>query len=236
MTGTLGHLLSAMIFFIGSHVIMSSLPVRTPLLNKLGDGGFKGVYSLIAAAGMFWVVTAWINAPHIVYWEPHTAFKHLSLSIMPLVCIFLMAAVTPKNPALINAGASQLKEGPQGIFRITRHPMMWATAVWGILHVLANGDGASLIFFGGLAVLALGGTHQVDRRKAHMLGDEWQGFAAQTSHIPFAAILAKRTSFSAKEIGWRPAILGIGLYLVLLILHETVFGVAPMSWVSGLFD
>ena len=41
--------------------------------------------------------------------------------------------------------------------------------------------------------------------------------------------------FKASEIGWLPVIIGFAVYLVLLILHETFFGIAPMSWVSGLF-
>lgn len=226
MTGTLTHLFAAILFFIGSHFVMSSLPIRTPLLARLGEGGFKGLYSLIAAAGLFWVVAAYLNAPDHIYWEPHTAFKHLSLSFMLVSCIAIVAAVIPRKPT----------NGPAGIFRVTRHPMMWGTALWGMLHVLANGNSASLIFFGGFSFLALVGTHQVDQRKARTNGEKWQAYAAETSHIPFAAILTKRTNFVAREIGWLPVILGFALYLALLILHETLFGIAPMFWVSGLFD
>ena len=114
--------------------------------------------------------------------------------------------------------------------------MMWGIALWSTTHVLANGELYALIFFGGLTVLALAGTVQVDRRKACLEGNIWQAYAAKSSHIPFAAILAKRTHFSAREIGWIPVILGIIFYLVLLIPHETVVGIAPISWVSGLFD
>ncbi len=226
MTGTLSHLCAAMLFFIGSHFIMSSRPVRTPLLARLGEGGFKGLYSLIAAAGLYWVITAYGNAPEYMYWEPHTAFKHLSLSFMLVACIALVAAVMPRKPT----------EGPAGIFRITRHPMIWGIALWGFLHVLANGDLAALIFFGGFIFLALIGSHFVDRRKAHANGEKWQIYATKTSHIPFAALLTKRTKFVAGEIGWLPVFIGFVLYLVLLILHETLFGIAPMFWVSGLFD
>ena len=95
--------------------------------------------------------------------------------------------------------------------------------------MLANGELYALIFFGGLIVLALAGTVQVDRRKACLEGNIWRAYAAKSSHIPFAAILAKRTHFSAREIGWLPVILGIILYLVLLILYETVIAIAPIS-------
>lgn len=233
MTGTLGHLLSAMLIFIASHIFMSCAWVREPLIAKIGRGPFKGVYAIIAAATMYWVVAAYSDAPPSLYWDLHTAFKHLSLSFMLAVCIFIVAP-------LMTSSASQPPDKPFGIFRLTRHPMMWGIALWALLHVLANGNNAALIFFGGFFILALLGTHLVDRRKARENTPEWREFSAQTSHIPFAAILAKRTKFSAKEIvkeiGWRPVILGFVLYLTLLILHETLFGVAPMSWVAGLFD
>ncbi len=236
MTGSLSQLLFATLVFVGSHFVLSSAPVRNPLVGKIGERGFMGVFSLTAAITITWMVMAYNSAPEVIYWEPHTAFKHLSLSFMVLACIGLAASLTPQNPTMAGAGSSQLTDGPKGIFRITRHPMMWGTALWGILHVLANGDLAALIFFGGFAVLAIFGTALIDRRKARLLGDDWQAFAAQSSHIPFAAILSKRNHFSAKEIGWLPVILGIALYLALLVLHELLFGIAPISWVSGLFD
>jgi len=221
-----------MLFFVGSHFVLSSLPIRTPVITKIGDKAFAGLYSLIALAGMIWIVMAYRAAPDIVYWEPHTAFKHLSLSLMPVATICIVAGTVNARK---NLEAPDVN-GPRGIFRITRHPMMWGTALWGILHVLGNGDGAALILFSGFSFLAIIGTHLGDRRKALTLGDEWQRAAAQTSNIPFAAIFQKRTEFKASEIGWLPVIIGFAVYLVLLILHETFFGIAPMSWVSGLFD
>jgi|TARA_B100000315_G_scaffold259652_1_gene316521 uncharacterized membrane protein len=236
MTGTLSHLLIATLAFVGGHFVMSSAPVRDPLVAKIGERGFTGVFSLVAAATIYWMVTAYSDASHIAYWEPPTAIKHLNLSFMIIATIFILAALTPKNPTMAGSGSNQLANGPRGIFRITRHPMMWGAALWGILHVLANGDLAALIFFGGFAVLAIFGTVLIDRRKARLYGEDWQAFAAKSSHIPFAAIIAKRTTFNAAEIGWLPVILGLALYFVLLILHETLFGIAPISWVSGLFD
>ena len=229
MTGTLGHLAFAMLVFVGSHFVMSSLPVRTPVIRKIGEQKFKGAYSLVSLAAMYWVVSAYMDAPVVEYWQPHTAFKHLSLSFMLIAFILIIAALTSIKSA-------EDTDGPRGIYRVTRHPMMWGIALWSFLHVLANDDLAALIFFGGFTVLALVGTAQVDRRKALADDEAWPDYAAQSSHIPFATILSKRTKFSAAEIGWLPVILGFGLYLVLLILHEILFDSAPMSWVSGLFD
>ena len=67
MTGTVSHLLIAMVVFIFSHIAMSSLPVRTLIIQKIGKQKFKGLYSLIAIAEMSWVITAYNNAPAEIY-------------------------------------------------------------------------------------------------------------------------------------------------------------------------
>ena len=236
MTGSFSHLLLASFVFVFGHVLLSARPLRDPLVDRLGEGPFLGVYSAVIGLAFAWMIWAYGGAPEQEVWEAHTAVKHLSLSLMILVCVFVVASLTPKSPTMATGKPPQLADGPVGIFRITRHPMMWGFGVWALLHLAANGDAASIIFFGSLAVLALGGSVLIDRRKARQLGDAWQAYAAETSHLPFAAIIAKRGKLVWSEIGWLPVLGGIGLYLVVLVLHETLFGIAPMSWVSGLFD
>jgi uncharacterized membrane protein len=236
MTGTLTLLSLAALAFLGSHFLMSSQPVRDPLVKKLGQNGFLSFYTIVSIPLMVWLVLAYSNAPEIVYWEPPTYLRHWTLSFMIVACIFFAASLTPKNPTLAGTPKNKLTGCPMGIFRITRHPMMWGIGIWGLTHLLAKGDGASFIFFGAMTILALLGPLLIDRRKARLLGDEWQEYAAQSSYIPFAAIISKRTKFCGEEISWLPVVLGAVLYLSLLILHETLFGIAPMSWVSNLFD
>jgi uncharacterized membrane protein len=78
--------------------------------------------------------------------------------------------------------------------------------LWAVLHLIANGDVASFIFFGAFAVTALAGTVSIDAKRRRALGPAWQSFAAQTSIVPFAAIAAGRTRFDPGEIAaWRCA-------------------------------
>ena len=48
--------------------------------------------------------------------------------------------------------------------------------MWAILRILVNGDQASLLFFGGLAVLALGGTTLIDARRTREAAPGWGVF------------------------------------------------------------
>ena len=115
------------------------------------------------------------------------------------------------------------------IIRVTRHPFMWGVGVWALLHLCVNGDQASLIFFGTLAVLALGGTVLIDQRRMRENAPGWGVFLQATSNLPFSAILERRQKLVPSEIGlWRVA-LALGLYVAVFWLHPVLFSVAPLG-------
>jgi uncharacterized membrane protein len=98
---------------------------------------------------------------------------------------------------------------------------------WALLHLITRGDTASVIFFGGFAVLAISGSVLIDARKNRTLGADWQRFAAVTSNIPFAAIIQDRNRFRFEEIGWKKVLIGLGVYFVFMFLHPYLFGARP---------
>ncbi len=184
MTGGIFHLILASVAFVGGHLVLSARPIRDPIVARLGEGPFLGLYSLVMAAALAWMILAFNAAPYHEVWFASTSVRHLSLSLMLPVCIFLVASLTPKGPTLATGHRPDVSGGPRGIFRITRHPMMWGIGVWALLHLTANGDAASIIFFGAMAVLALLGPILIDKRRARLLGADWDAFATQTSYIP----------------------------------------------------
>jgi uncharacterized membrane protein len=101
-------------------------------------------------------------------------------------------------------------------------------ALWALVHLVGNGDWASLVFFGGWAVVALAGPASIDAKRRRKLGGAaWGGFAAQTSILPLAAILAGRNRFEPREIAaWRWA-LALGIYAVILVAHRPLIGISP---------
>lgn len=235
MNENLTELIIASALFVGGHVLMSAAPLRGPLRAKLGAGPFQGLYSMIAIGTLVWMSFAYFGAPDVTLWEAHTAVRHLLLSLMLLIFIAVAASFTPASPASIWAPDPGLEDGPRGLFRITRHPLMWATGLWALLHLAATGSGRGIVFFGALALLALLGPLLIERRKVRELGDAWTAYCAASSYIPFAAQLSGRTQIHWREIGWLPVILGAVLYALALIFHELVIGTAPVSFVAGLF-
>jgi uncharacterized membrane protein len=79
--------------------------------------------------------------------------------------------------------------------------------------------------------MALGvfGTVSIDAKRKKALGAKWDAFAAQTSNIPFGAILTGRQKLSLGEIGlWRLA-LAVAIWAGLLWAHPMLFGVSPLA-------
>src|SRR4029077_2835753 len=103
----------------------------------------------------------------------------------------------------------------------------WGIALWALLHLIARGDTASLVFFGGFTLLAILGTLLIDARKNRALGANWQRFASVTSNFPFAAIVQGRNQFRFEEIGWKKVSIGLVVYLALLLAHPWLFGARP---------
>ena len=210
--------------FVGTHFV-SSTPLRGALAGAIGERGYLAVYSLAAFATLGWMIWAYGRAPVQPLWP---GLRLVPAALMPFALILVACAYSARNPTAIGqAGALKNDEPARGIIRVTRHPLMWGIILWGAAHVLARGDLASLLFFGGFVVLAALGTVLIDARKARGFGADWQRFAAVTSNLPFAAIAAGRNRFVFGEIGLKRIGVGLGLYVVLFLAHPYLFGTRP---------
>ena len=211
----------ATLAFLGTHFV-SSTPLRASLSRAIGERGYLVVYSLAAFATLGWMIWAYGRAPFQPLWP---GLRLVPLVLMPFALVFAASALMGRNPTAIGqAGAMKADEPARGIIRVTRHPLMWGIMLWGAAHVLARGDLASLVFFGGFLVLAALGTVLIDARKARDLGTDWQRFAAVTSNVPFGAIAAGRNRFVFGEIGLKRIGVGLALFVVLLLAHPYLFG------------
>ena len=212
--------------FLATHYL-SSTPLRSGLVAMLGEKAYLGLYSLVSLAAVGWMIWAYVKAPYERLWVGDE-FKVWVVVLMPVSLVSIVVGGMTKNPSAVRQESMLGSMGePRGILRITRHPIQWGIALWALLHLVARGDTASVVFFGGFAVLAISGTILIDVRKNRTLGVEWQRFASVTSNFPFAAIIQGRNQFRFDEIGWNKALIGLGAYLVLVFLHPYLFGARP---------
>jgi uncharacterized membrane protein len=219
-------LVVASLVFLLTHYV-SSTPLRARLVALLGKNGYIVLYSAIAFATLGAMVWAYYRAPYIGLWHV-PALRYAPLLLMPVALVLVVAGVFTRNPTAVGAERALRQDNAvQGVLRVTRHPVMWGIALWALVHVAARGDAAALVFFGTLLMLAMSGTLLIDRRKKEEAGADWQRFVQETSNVPFAAIVAGRTHFSAGEIGWSRLAIALLLYFTLLWVHSALFGARP---------
>ena len=134
----LATLILGLVVFLGVHVLTSLREARARLIERLGPGPYKALYSLIAAVGFVLIVigfgryraTGWIDIWHPPAWT----------RVVAAVLIW---------PAFISVTAAYIRGD---IARTLKHPMLVGVKLWAVAHLIANGDLGSIILFG--AVLA----------------------------------------------------------------------------------
>lgn len=224
--GSIEMLALAALAFLATHYVPST-PLRGALVRSVGERRYLGLYVLVSFATLGWMIWAFRKAPYVPLWTGEE-FKAWAALLMPVAFVLLVCGVTTRNPTAVRQeDALRSTDDPAGILRVTRHPLLWAIALWALVHLAARGDAASALFFGTFALLALSGTVLIDARKRRTLGVEWTRFADVTSNVPFASILRGRNRLRLDEIGWWRLGAALALYLVLLLAHPWLFGARP---------
>ncbi len=233
MLSALDSLIAATLIFVGGHFLLSSSLLRPLLVERLGDGPFRALYALTILGSFVWMLSAYGNAEVILLWVAPPLLYWVPVVVMPLAAILMVAGLTTPNPTLAG-GERLLADGTGspavGIISITRHPFLWGTGLWALSHLLVNGDAASVILMGGIAVLSFAGMVHIDLRKEAALGAAWGPMKLTTSRLPFAAVLSGRCSLDWAGIGWWRPLLGLVIYAALLHLHQGIFGVSPLPY------
>lgn len=145
-------LVLGLIVFLGVHsVSILARPWREATVARLGEGPFKGMYSLASLAGFLLIIYGFGLARQqpVVLYTPPAALRHLALVVMLPVFPLLFAAYLPGR-----------------IQRAARHPMLASVKFWALAHLLANGTLADLLLFGGFLVWAVADRISVKNRPA----------------------------------------------------------------------
>ena len=219
-------LVLAALFFAGIHLGIAGTAIRDRAVGILGKNGYMASFAIASVIGLGWLVAAYNRAPYLVTWGMLEWWKPIAIILMLPAALLVVIGLTTPNPTSV-AQEGHVGQPPQGIVRITRHPFLTGVALWALVHLIGNGDVASLIFFATWAIVALAGTVSIDAKRRRLLGAAWEPFAAQTSIVPFASIVAGRNRFVPGEIRlWRWAI-ALLAYVLMLGGHAPVIGVSP---------
>jgi uncharacterized membrane protein len=225
------NLIAASAFFLLIHFAVSGTRLRDTLVARLGEGPYRGVFALASLIGLGWMIYAYGHAPTVRLWDQVLGLRPIALVLVFFAFLFVVIGLATPSPTQVGM-ESKLAEGTdiaRGMVRITRHPFLWGVALWALVHVVVNGDLASLVLFGSLLLLALGGTVAIDAKRRRRFGNGWAQFARTTSSLPFAAILSGRNCIGSalSEIGIVRPLVAVLAYALIFCFHGRFFG-APL--------
>lgn len=223
-------LITAAATFVLTH-LSPSLGVRRLIVPRIGESIYLGVFVLVSLVSLNWLTNEFNGAAYgTKLWTMPEAWNWVKAVLILLAAYLVIAGVSTPNPSF--PGAGQLLEranAADGVFAITRHPLMWGIGIWALTHIVTQATPRGLIFFGAFAVVSLGGAWLQENRKRKALGAAWDDFQRKTSFLPFAALAAGRSSLSLKAIGWWRLALAVVLWAALLHFHARLFGAVPLS-------
>ena len=156
-------LLLGLLLFAAVHFVPSLAPgLKNAWQGRLGENGYKGTFSLLLVTGLALIIIGWRGtAPEFLYRPPATLhFPALALIYLG----FLLFVVSNRK--------SRLR-------RLVRHPQLTGVALWGIAHLLLNGDNRSLLLFGGLTLWAVIEIIAFNRRDGAWIKEESPGWGTE---------------------------------------------------------
>ena len=127
--------------FVAIHVVASLRGLRADLIARLGEVGYRGLFSLVATAGVLLTAfgyDAWRAAGPAVLWDPPRFLTHITMLLMLLASIAAAAAYVPSH-----------------IKAKLKHPLLVAVKTWAFAHLLVNGDVASMVLFASVLAWAV---------------------------------------------------------------------------------
>lgn len=187
-------MITGLLLFFAPHMVsVINHSWRDDIVRRIGPMGWKAAYSVISLVGFWLIMTGYGDArltSEFLY-NPPRWMNHVAALLMLPVFILLLAAYLPGK-----------------IQSLTQHPMLIATKLWALSHLLANGRTSDVILFGTFLIWAGLLRMSLKRRPTR-----------EIPHLPRTAmndIIA--------------VVAGLGLYAVFALhLHQILIGVRPFG-------
>jgi len=141
-------ILGLIIFFVPHFYTTFARESRARLIARLGDGPYKGLYSLVSLIGFVLIIIGWRSASAEPLYTTPYFFRHISYFLMLIALVLIVAAYAP----------------PGKIGHAVKHPMLAAVKIWAFAHLLVNGEIRSVILFGSFLAYAVIDRIAVKRR------------------------------------------------------------------------
>lgn len=135
-----------LVLWTAAHMFKRVAPgARQAMEDRMGNGA-KGVIAVVLLASVVLMVIGYRATDADFLWGHSPATTGIN-NLLMLIAV-----------ALYGVGNSKSRLRAK-----MRHPMLWGTVIWAVAHLLVNGDIASIILFGWLAVWALAEMQMINR-------------------------------------------------------------------------
>ncbi len=134
-------LVLGLVIFLGTHSFSMARGPRAALVARIGEGPYKGLYSLVSLVGIVLVAVGYGQyrvSGYIPVWDPPVWTRHLALLLVLVAFICFVAAYLPGR-----------------IKARLKHPMLAGVKIWALAHLIANGDLGSILLFGSFLAWAV---------------------------------------------------------------------------------
>ena len=144
-------LVLGLVLFIGTHSFTMARGPRAALIARLGERPYKGLYSLLALAGIVLIAIGfgqYRQGGAVPLWKPPVWTRHLALVLVWIAFVLFYSAYVP----------GRIKHLAKG------HPMLLGIKIWAAAHLIANGDLGSILLFGAFLAWGVAARISVKRR------------------------------------------------------------------------
>lgn len=144
-------LVLGLFLFLGMHSVrIVAGGWRDTRVAAMGEGAWKGLYSLVSLAGLALIVWGYgmTRAAPIDLWHPPVWTRHAASLLTLLAFILIAAAYVPRSR----------------IRAVVGHPMVAGVKLWAFAHLLSNGRLADVVLFGAFLAWAVADYASLRRR------------------------------------------------------------------------
>ena len=167
------YLVLGVVIWVGVHLVPAlAQPFRQRLIAKMGNGPYRGLFSVVVLLSLALIVIGWRSTPESYLYVLPSWSRPLGFLLM--VVAFILFGATHYNTA---------------IKRFIRHPQLMSIVVWSASHLVTNGTTRALVLFGGLGVWALIEMPVINAREGSVELPEGPGLAAELKGVLISTIV-----------------------------------------------
>jgi len=166
-------LVIGVLLFACVHLSKSLAPsFRADMQKRLGENAYKGIFSLLILGSIGLIVVGWRSTVPQYLYNTSTAMQAPAFFL--LVVAFWLMVVSSR---------------PSRVHRLLRHPQLTGVGLWGVAHLLLNGDSRALVLFGGMAIWTLLEMFAINRRDGAWTKAQAPGLGADVVNLAITAVV-----------------------------------------------